>query len=377
MIAPSYFFKQLSKKGLRFFAGVPDSLLKDFCAYVSDNAPHTDHIITANEGNAVALATGHYLATGKPAVVYMQNSGLGNSVNPLTSLASSDVYSIPMLLLVGWRGEPGVHDEPQHKQMGRIQLSLLKALEIPYVELGKTPLSVRKAIEKALKHLKKNVSPFAIVLKKGDFEPYTLKTKQKTNYQLTREQAIKILLPFLQSKDVMVATTGMTSREIFELREGRSEKHSKDFLCVGNMGHTSSLALGVALSQPKRRVWCFDGDGSLIMHMGSLAIIGQQQSKNLIHLVFNNMAHDSVGGQTTAAGIIDFKKLALSCNYKNTYSVVSSAQIRNAVDKALKLSGPTLIEIKCSTGARKDLGRPTITPQENKKAFMKFLKDKR
>lgn len=374
MITPSYFYNFLTKKGLRFFTGIPDSLLKDFCAYVSDNAPQTSHIIAANEGNAIALAAGHYLATGKSAVVYMQNSGLGNAVNPLTSLASYEVYSVPMLLIIGWRGEPGVHDEPQHKQMGRIQMNLLKALEVPFVELGSTPLSARNAVVEALKHFKKRASPFAIVVKKGDFDPYTLRAKQKTNYRLSREKALETLLPLLHPKDVIVATTGKTSREVFELRGTRGEGHSKDFLCVGNMGHTSSIALGVALSQSKRRVWCFDGDGSLIMHMGNLAIVGQIQPNNLIHVIFNNMAHDSVGGQPTAAGVIDFKALALSCNYKQAFSVETAAEIKKTVARVLKQNGPTLIEIKCSTGARKDLGRPTTTPQENKKSFMKFIK---
>ena len=370
MMPCKLFYDNLIKNGIDFFTGVPDSLLKDFCAYVTDNAPEEKNIIAANEGNAIALAAGHHLATKKFALVYMQNAGLGNTINPLTSLADEEVYSIPMLLLIGWRGEPDVKDEPQHKKMGKITLQLLETLGIPYVILNG---NYEEIIKNAIIHMKNKKSPYAIVVKKDTFEKYELKNKKITNYGLNREGAIKTIVNLLDEDDIVVSTTGMTSRELFEIREANKQGHEKDFLTVGSMGHSSSIALGIALEKPNRQVYCFDGDGALIMHMGALAIIGQSNPKNFKHIVFNNYAHDSVGGQPTAAFNMDIPSIAKASGYIAAFSAETKEEIIDKIGKIKSMNGPVLLEIKVNKGARKDLGRPTTTPIQNKGDFMEFL----
>ena len=259
-------YEALVQSGIGMFTGVPDSLLKNICAYITDTAPKEKHIIAANEGNAVGIAAGHYLATGKPALVYMQNSGLGNTVNPLLSLADEKVYSIPMVLMIGWRGEPGVHDEPQHVKQGEVTLALLDAMQIPYIileEVSQIAPIVASAMERK--------APTAIVIRKGTFGSYKLKNARTNDNPLSREDALKLVIDHLQQDDVIVSTTGKLSRELFEYREARHDGHGHDFLTVGSMGHSSSIALGIALEKPQRRVFCFDGDGAFIMHTGALA----------------------------------------------------------------------------------------------------------
>ncbi len=372
MIKPKEFCDALNEKGIEFFTGVPDSLLKDFNAYVMDNAGE-NHIITANEGGAVALASGYHLATGKIPLVYMQNSGIGNAVNPLVSLADKKVYSIPMLLLVGWRGEPMIKDEPQHMKMGRINPALLKALEIPYAILD-SEADYKKIIKKAVEHSKKKKEPYAILVKKDSFEKYKLQNKREVNYPSKREGALKIIADSLSEKDIIVSTTGKLSRELYEHREELKQKHGKDFLCVGNMGHSSMIALGIALAKPDRNVYCFDGDGAALMHLGGMAIIGQKQPKNFKHIIFNNGCHESVGGQPTAGFDVDFLKIALGCGYKKVGRAKNPEEIKNKIAKLKSLEGPTLLEIRISPGARENLGRPKTSPRENKEEFMENLK---
>lgn len=370
MISPQKFFDALRAQDVNFFTGVPDSLLKDFCAYVTDNAPKEKNIITANEGNSISLAAGHYLATGKPGLVYLQNSGLGNCVNPLTSLTDVDVYSIPLLLLIGWRGQPGVKDEPQHVKMGKITLPLLDTLHIPYEILDQ---GYEKTLEKAQHHFEKHNSPFAIVVRKGTFEKYKLQKKKETNYSLSREEAIHTIVPLLDKTDIVVSTTGKTSRELFELREKNLEGQ-RDFLTVGSMGHSSSIALGIALQKKNRTTYCFDGDGALLMHMGSLATVGELQLANFKHLVFHNFAHDSVGGQPTPTEYVDVISIAKACGYKHVATASSKEDLLQEMKKLKMADGPALLEIKVNKGSRKDLGRPTTTPEQNKQTFMEFLK---
>jgi len=268
MINCQRFYDTLLEKGIDFFTGVPDSLLKDFNSYIMDNAPKGKHIISANEGGAIALATGYHLATNKIGLVYMQNSGQGNAVNPLTSLADQDVYSVPMLLLIGWRGQPGEKDEPQHIKQGKVTLSLLETLGIPYEVLPDSIEDAEKSLEKAAEIAKGESRPYALVVRKGTFESYELQKKIKTDYELNREEAIKLVTNQLDSRDIVVSTTGKASRELFEYREELGQDHSKDFLTVGSMGHSSQIALGVALAKPDREIYCFDGDGAFIMQMG-------------------------------------------------------------------------------------------------------------
>jgi len=374
MINPKNFYEELRSKGINFFTGVPDSSLKQFCAYITDHTDKKNHIIAANEGNAIALAVGKYLATKNIPLVYMQNSGQGNTVNPLTSLVDPDVYSIPILMLIGWRGEPGKKDEPQHIKQGKITLQLLETLGIPYEVLSENIEEAKLTIEKAFQYMESNNAPYAIVIKKGSFEEYSLQTKVESNYEMSREDAIKVLVDNLEERDIIISTTGKTSRELFEYREELNQGHEKDFLTVGSMGHSSSIALGIALSRPERTVYCFDGDGALIMHLGASAIIGQNAPSNFKHVVLNNGVHDSVGGQPTVGFQINMKEIAKACGYKETFEATTKKELKEKVQQLKNSNGPAFLEIKVKKGARKELGRPTRTPQENKKDFMEFLK---
>lgn len=375
MLNPKFFVEALAGHGIDFYAGVPDSLLKNICAYISDHTDKRHNIIAANEGAAIGLAAGYHLATGKAAVVYMQNSGQGNAVNPLASLTDPEVYNIPVLLLIGWRGRPGVHDEPQHVKQGKITTGLLNVMGINYDVLSKDADKAAIQIAKAAEALSHN-EVYALVVEKDTFEPYTLQNKVANTLTLTREEAIQAVAAAMDSTDVVVSTTGMISRELFEYRTACGESHERDFLAVGSMGHASQIALGIALMQPERRVWCFDGDGATIMHMGSLAIVADKHPSNYVHVVFNNGAHDSVGGQPTVGLSIDLPAVARAVGYKQAVSVFTKEELQQQLLtlSSQPLEGPVLVEMKVKKGNRPDLGRPTTTPIENKKALMEFLK---
>ena len=470
MISPGFFADELRRHGIDFYAGVPDSLLKSFCAWLSYNIGPSSHIIAANEGAAVALAAGHFLASGRPGCVYMQNSGEGNAINPLASLTDADVYSLPVLLLIGWRGCPGVHDEPQHVKQGKVTLTLLEAMGIPYAVLSADEAEASAQIAEACRVLARG-QVYALVVKKDTFAKYEGQTMHpgysgqteglnSRNYSrcpsdplsapdpviadsdrqsLSREDAIRTVASAIGPCDVIVSSTGMISRELFEYREAAGEGHSRDFLTVGSMGHASQIALGVALGQPERRVWCFDGDGAVIMHMGSMATVATKAKSNFVHVVFNNGAHDSVGGQPTVGLQIDLPGVARSLGYRSVYSVstkedllevlnqiegqtmhpqarndgrwpsdplsapetsvatgdrirpvavgvwgsvspsIDSPDSRQTViagcDRQSQM-GPVFIEVIVRKGNRPDLGRPTRTPSQNRDAFMGFLKSK-
>lgn len=375
MIRPEYFIEKLKENGIDCFAGVPDSLLKNICAYITDHFDAAHNIIAANEGAAVGLAAGHYLATGKPACVYMQNSGEGNIINPLASLTDQEVYNIPVLLLIGWRGRPGVHDEPQHVKQGKVTTGLLNVMGVNYEVLSKEEDKAEEQIAKAVKALS-NKEVFALVIEKDTFEDYKLRNVEVNDLTMSREEAIQTVAAALGEKDCIVSTTGMISRELFEYRTAMNQGHERDFLTVGSMGHASQIALGIALAQPDRRVWCFDGDGATIMHMGSLAIVASKKPANYIHVVFNNGAHDSVGGQPTVGFKIDLTAVAKAVGYAAAFSVSTKEDLNyqlSILNSQLQ-KGPILLEIKVKKGNRKDLGRPTTTPIENKEALMQFLK---
>ena len=372
MIRPEFFIEKLRENGIDCFAGVPDSLLKNICAYITDHCDAQHNIIAANEGAAVGIAAGHYLATGKPACVYMQNSGEGNIINPLASLTDQEVYNIPVLLLIGWRGRPGVHDEPQHVKQGKVTTGLLNVMGVNYEVLSKEEDKAEKQISKAIKALH-NKGVFALVIEKDTFDDYKLQNVEKNDLTMSREEAIRTVAAALGEKDCIVSTTGMISRELFEYRAAKGQGHERDFLTVGSMGHASQIALGIAMAQPERRVWCFDGDGAAIMHMGSMAIVASKQPKNYVHVVFNNGAHDSVGGQPTVGLHIDLPAVAKAVGYKNTCSVDSKEALSEALKAVVVMEGPSLLEIKVKKGNRKDLGRPTTTPIQNKEALMAFL----
>lgn len=372
MITPEYLIERLIDEGIDFFAGVPDSLLKNVCAYITDHFDDKHNIITANEGAAIGLAAGHYLATKKPACVYMQNSGEGNIINPIASLTDPEVYNIPILLLVGWRGRPGVHDEPQHVKQGKITLDLLKVMGIDYVVLSKEEALAEKQIAKAFEALK-HKEVYALVIEKGTFEDYKLQKVEQNGLTLSREEAIQTVAAAIGKSDCIVSTTGMISRELFEYRTTMGQSHERDFLTVGSMGHASQIALGIALAQPERKVWCFDGDGATIMHMGSMAIVASKKPTNYIHVVFNNGAHDSVGGQPTVGLQIDLPGVAQSLGYSKTFSVNNLGDLADTLKRIATIDGPILLEVKVKKGNRKDLGRPTTTPIQNKEALMGFL----
>lgn len=381
MIRPQFFIEKLKELGIDFFAGVPDSLLKNICAYITDTLPREQNIIAANEGGAMGIAAGYHLATGRIPVVYMQNSGEGNIINPLASLTDKEVYNIPVLLLIGWRGRPGVHDEPQHVKQGKVTTGLLNTMGINYTVLSKDEEAAAKQVKVAVDYMQKTNECYALVIEKDTFDAYVLQNKVDSGLTLSREDAIETVVEALPQNAAVVSTTGMISRELFEIRERKGQGHAHDFLTVGSMGHASQIALGIALQQPQRPVFCFDGDGATIMHMGNMAITASMMPKNYVHVVFNNGAHDSVGGQPTVGLSIDLPAIAKAVGYPQTYSVstkeelgVALASITNNLSPITQ--GPILLEIKVKKGNRKDLGRPTTTPIQNKEALMKFLSEK-
>jgi phosphonopyruvate decarboxylase len=373
MIHPDLFYNVLSNLGIDFYAGVPDSLLKNLCAYITDHAGSQNNIIAANEGGAVGLAAGYYLATGKIPVVYMQNSGLGNTVNPLMSLTDKEVYNIPILLIIGWRGEPGIHDEPQHVKQGKVTIPLLDAMGIKHEILTSEESKLEEQVNRVVNYMVKTKESFALVVRKGTFDNYTLKNKETDQYPMTRESAIQMVAASMKEKDIAVSTTGKISRELFEYREAVGEHHESDFLTVGSMGHASQIALGIALNKPDRNVYCFDGDGATIMHMGGLAIIGSMQPKNYYHILFNNGVHDSVGGQPTVGYKIDIPTIAKACGYKTILSVDNIKLLKSTLQTLTDNEAPLYLEIRVKKGARENLGRPITTPIQNKEALMDFL----
>lgn len=373
MVSPKYFIDRLGAFGIDFFAGVPDSLLKNICAYISDTLDERHNIIAANEGGAVGLAAGYHLATGRIGCVYMQNSGEGNIVNPLASLTDKEVYNIPVLLLIGWRGRPGIHDEPQHVKQGKVTTGLLNTLGIEYTVLSKDEEKAGGQIEKAVEYMRRTNEVYALVIEKDTFETYSLIKSESNNLALSREDAIRTVASALDEKDVIVSTTGMISRELFEYRTSAGEGHERDFLTVGSMGHANQIALGIALEKPDRRVWCFDGDGAALMHMGGMAIVASKQPTNYVHVIFNNGAHDSVGGQPTVGLDIDLCAIARAVGYKAAYSTEDGSELASILTKAKGQPGPVLVQVCVKKGNRKDLGRPTTTPVENKEALMRFL----
>lgn len=373
MISPKFFYDTLASYGIDFYAGVPDSLLKNLCAYITDHADEHHNIIAANEGGAMGLAAGHYVATSQIPVVYMQNSGEGNIINPLASLTDPDVYNIPVLLIIGWRGKPGVHDEPQHVKQGKVTMGLLNVMGIDYTVLSKEEDKAESQIKKAVAYMQATKQCYAIVIEKDTFEDYILQTVEVNDLTMSREEAIQTVAAALGERDCIVSTTGMISRELFEYRTAMNEGHERDFLTVGSMGHASQIALGIALAQPERRVWCFDGDGAAIMHMGSMAIVANKAPKNYVHVVFNNGAHDSVGGQPTVGLTINFPAVASAVGYINIYSVETKDYLNELLENLKDKEGPIFLEVKVKKGNRKNLGRPTTTTIQNKEFLMEFL----
>ena len=360
--------------GSDYYTGVPDSLLNPLCDCImkkyGTNPKH--HIIAANEGNAVAIAAGYYLATGKIPVVYLQNSGEGNIINPLTSLLNKEVYGIPTVFLIGWRGEPGVHDEPQHKFQGKITLKLLEDIDVPYFIIDKN--TSEQELNNKMEEFKQNLEAgrqVAFVIRKG-----ALFNKEKiiyqNDYQMTREEVISYIVKYAEN-DPVVCTTGKASRELFEIREHLRMSHEHDFLTVGSMGHASSIALGIALQKPDQRIWCIDGDGAALMHMGALAVIGSIAPKNLVHIVINNGAHESVGGMPTVMHKINIADLAMKCGYRFCYQILDEEDIDAKLKEVKNNRELSFVEICTRVFSRNNLGRPTNSQIDNMRLFKNAL----
>ncbi len=376
MIAPEAFVERLAGD-TPFFTGVPDSLLKHLGTHLEVGLPAHQHVIAANEGAAVGLAIGHHLRTGGVPVVYLQNSGIGNTVNPLLSLADPDVYGIPMVLVIGWRGQPGVKDEPQHVKQGRVMTALLDAMEIPFIVLPQEQSAALEAATKARETALTESGPVAILVEAGSFGPPEtgVTATPLADALASREEALVAFADAVGDDAVIVCTTGMLGREMFEYREAHPRPEMRDFLCVGGMGHASSIAEGIALADPDADVWAFDGDGALLMHQGTLAVVAKSASTNFFHVVFNNGVHDSVGGQPTAIASVDVPALAEASGYRGASRVRAVSDIADAVAQARVTGGPYLIEIQVRPGNREGIGRPTRTPQQSKHAFMAALEN--
>lgn len=368
MITTEFFFSFLIKNGISQFYGVPDSLLKEICAYITYSVPKKQHIITANEGNAIALAAGSYLSTQKPALVYMQNSGIGNAINPLVSLMDEMVYQIPVLLMIGWRGEPGVHDEPQHVKQGMITKSMLETIGIPFTILTD---NYESEVIKAIQYMEFYKKPYALIVRANSFSKFAIPIS-KEKYEMSREEALKTIIESTTKEDIIVSTTGKSSREIYEIREKLSQSHDNDFLTVGSMGHASSIALGIALNTSKK-VYTIDGDGAFLMHMGATAINNQNAPFNFKYILINNRSHESVGGQPTIANQINIKQILLGMGFKNVFEVNNKNDLVRSLTSLSNLDKSALI-VNVSIGSRSDLGRPKTSPIENKIAFMNKLK---
>ena len=357
-----------------FYTGVPDSQLKALCNYLMNTygIDPKHHIIAANEGNCTALAAGYYLSTGRVPVVYMQNSGEGNIINPLASLLNEKVYAIPAVFIIGWRGEPGVHDEPQHLYQGEVTLKLLEDMGVSSFIIGKDTQD--EEVAAAMREFRAQLSrgkDVAFVIRKGALS-YDRKAVYKNDNTMLREDIIRHIVR-ATGEDPIVSTTGKASRELFEIRAANGQSHRYDFLTVGSMGHSSSIALGIAINLPNQRIWCIDGDGAALMHMGSMAVLGANKPNNLIHIVINNASHETVGGLPTVAGEVDLTGIAKSCGYPYAVCVDCPDSLDRELEAAKVRGTLSFIEVKCAIGARDDLGRPTTTALENRQSFMEYL----
>lgn len=363
----------LKRSGFVFHTGVPCSILKGYVDYVRSD-PSLEHVTATSEGEACAIASGYHLATGGFPVVYMQNSGEGNCVNPLTSLLDGEVYCIPTLLLVSWRGEPGTKDEPEHTKMGRITVKLLETLEIPFSVLPEDAQGVEKAVSEAAKHLKEEGSPYAILVRRGVIDKYEKAADGRFGYAMTREEALKLAVESMDERSVVVSTTGETSRELFEHTAEKGRGHGRNFYTIGSMGCAAGIALGIALKKPGLKVYVFDGDGAVLMKMGTLASIGRRMPANLYHIVFDNESYGSTGAQPTASSSARLDKVALGCGYRGACMVSEKTAFIECLENMRTRKGPFMLVVKVAPGSRKGLGRPTTTPAQNKRAFMDYLK---
>ncbi len=345
----------LKRNNTNFFTGVPDSVLKELSIHLKYKSKK-HHIIASNEGAAVAIGIGNYLSTKKVPCIYMQNSGLANALNPLISIANKKVYSIPLILVIGWRGSPKLNDEPQHRVKGEITRDILKLLNIKYTILRKNSDLIK--FSKQIKNAKKKKNIVACLIEQGTLKKNRKKNEEKNFYKLDKEVFLKTFLETIKKNTKIISSTGYNSREIMYLREKYKLNNSKDFYMVGGMGHTASVALGYSLSSQKKTV-CIDGDGSLLMHLGSLKTAGSFANKNLKYILLNNNSHDSVGGQKTYADEINFEKLSKSLGFKKFYSIKENKMLKKTIKKFLAENSLSFLEAKVSNSKIKKLPRPT------------------
>ncbi len=374
MISCQEFFTILKEKGFTFFTGIPDSTFKHFIKFISDNNGELlQNIVASNECESIAISAGYYLATSKIGVVYMQNSGLGKTVNPLTSLCDPEIYAIPILLLIGWRGEPGKIDAPQHRKMGRIMLSLLDTLEIPYSILKPEIEDIRLNLNSAIKYFNKMKGPYAFIIKRNFFKDYKSNNKEIVSYELSRQQAIDLIMDNLNENNIVISTTGFTSREVYEYREKTKKAHNRSFYNIGSMGCASSIGLTIALHNSNKKIFIFDGDGAAIMQMGAFTTIGKNSPKNFIHIVFDNHMHETTGGQPTNSSSVDFVKLAFACNYKYGKVVITKNELIETISDIKNRDGPIIIVIKVKPSFNAELKRPEKEPKYYKEIFQNYL----
>jgi len=363
----------IKQLGIEVITGVPDSTLKEFCDYINSQETGLAHYTAPNEGSAVGIAAGVYLSTGKPACVYMQNSGIGNAVNPITSIASAEVYNIPMFFIVGYRGALGLKDEPQHKFMGRITEKMLDCLEIEYkvIDNDITELELKDVFSR-IKYVLSNKKPFSLIIKKDTFEK-SESAKYANSYKLNREHVISEIVKRIKENDLVVSTTGKISREVYEQSNLILENHNQCFLTVGGMGHASMIAFGIAEKSPDKRVICLDGDGAALMHLGNLAFIGNRGIKNLVHICLNNDAHESVGGMPTAAPNFRYAETAKVCGYSDVFVIRTAEEFKGLMNYFHNLRKSTFIEIKVANESRDNLARPKESALDNATSFMNYI----
>lgn len=374
MVNQQFLFDSLREMGVDFFTGVPDSLLNNFCLYLTENLPASQHVMAANEGNAIGIAAGHYLATGHIPVVYMQNSGIGNATNPLLSLSHDSVYGIPMVLVIGWRGDPAVGDHAQHRKQGELTPVLMKDMDIPYQILDADETVVEKfawAVAKA----REISSPVALIAKKAILTEKVKKQDYPASELMNREEAISAVLDIIGPDAIYLATTGRATRELHENLKVRGWADAgKEFLNVGAMGHLSSVGLGIALAKPDKKVIVFDGDAAAVMHMGSLATNCRYPASNLIHLVLNNGVNESVGGQKSSGQVVNLTGIAAACGYQNPGKALSTKEEIAAFLEEPQNGTPRFIDLYVRQGIRSDMPKLAIDHKLQKTQLMENLK---
>ncbi len=366
-------FVALQAMGVDFFTGVPDSLLNDFCLYLTNYMTTKQHVMAANEGNAIAIAAGHYMATGKLPLVYMQNSGIGNATNPILSLTHDCVYGIPMLLVIGWRGDPAISDHVQHKKQGELTPVLMKDMDIPYEILEDESTTIEK-FERAVEKAKEISSPVALIAKKAILTEIIKKQVYTDNSLMNREEAIAAVVDILGDDAIYLGTTGRTTRELHEQLKNHNIGAGHEWLNVGSMGHVSSVGLGLALACPEKKIVVFDGDAAVVMHMGALATNCRYKAGNMIHIVLNNGVNESVGGQPSAGYIVNLTAVAEACGYRNPgHAIVTKEELQKIVSENQKSDRPLFIDVHVRQGIRQDMPKLTIDHKSQKRALMKTL----